>query len=268
MASAPGANTNVRSVTWAALLLSISGASANAQVAAGTAHDNQWHWDLSLPIWAPAIDGTMSFKGIPPQKVNAAFNDILHNLNFGLMGTVEARHNRLGLTGDVLYMSLEADVPTSGPILGQTNPRANIRALISEGFGFYRLVTTGSEPYNQGFADVILGARYFGMKAQIKGDAASSTERTFNFVDAMAGLRSYTPLGRTWGLRGRGDVATFGSDFTWSLEGSLAWRASQRWTIDGGYRVLDTDYDKGEGAERKILNMGIFGPVITIRFVS
>jgi hypothetical protein len=240
----------------------------NGQVAAGTANDNQWHWDLSLPAWAPAIDGRLSFSGIPDQKVKASFNDIVKNLDFALIGQVELRRNRLGFASDLLYMSLEADVPTSGPILGQTNPRANIKALIIEGFGFYRLATGGGAPDNQGFADVILGARYTGMQAQIKGDIASSTKRTFNFVDGLAGLRGYAGLGTTWGLRGRADLATFGSDITWNLESSLAWRASQRWTIDGGYRYLDIDYDKGQGSERKLLKLKIFGPVITFRFVS
>jgi len=249
------------------LVISAAGA-ADSQVIAGTANDNQWHWDLSLPAWAPAIDGTISFSGIPPQHVKASISDIVKNLDFALIGHVEARRNRLGLGGDVLYMSLEADVPTSGPILGQTNPRANVKALIVEGFGFYRLVTAGSSPNNMGYADAILGARHVGMQAQIKGDQASSSERKFSFVDGLAGLRGYGGFGEKWGLRGRVDVATFGSDATWNFEGSLAWRASRRWTIDGGYRSLDIDYDKGQGSERKILNLKIFGPVITFRFVS
>jgi hypothetical protein len=243
-------------------------AAANAQVAAGTENDGQWHWDLSLPAWGPAIDGTISFAGIPPQKVHAPLSDILHNLNFALIGQVEGRRNRLGFSSSLLYMSLEADVPTSGPILGQTNPRANIKALIVDGVGFYRLVTTPGEPGNLGFVDVLLGARYVGMEAQIKGDQASSSKRTFNFIDGLAGVRGYAGFGRRWGLRGRVDAATFGSDLTWNLEGSLAWRASQRWTIDGGYRSLDIDYDKGEGSDRKILDLKISGPVITFRFVS
>ncbi|MFL5479244.1 MAG: hypothetical protein ACJ8AF_04135 [Gemmatimonadaceae bacterium] len=250
------------------LVAAVSAPRANGQMAAGTANDNQWHWDLSLPAWGPAIDGTISFSGIPPQKVEASLSDIVKNLNFALIGQAEGRRNHLGFGSNLLYMSLEADVPTSGPILGQTNPRANVKALIAEGFGFYRLTTSGSEPYNQSFADLILGARYVGMQAQIKGDAASSSKRTFNFVDGLAGVRGYAGLGKTWGLRGRVDVATFGSDVTWNLEGSLAWRASQRWTIDGGYRSLDIDYDKGQGTDRKILNLKIFGPVITFRFVS
>jgi len=258
---------NQRSWLGVAFVTVFIAGAAGAQVVAGTENDNNWHWDLSLPVWGPAIDGTVSFSGIPPQKVHSSFNDILHNLNFGLLGQVEARHNHLGLGANLLYMSLEADIPTSGPILGQTNPRANIKALINEAFGFYRLATTGSEPDNRGFVDVILGARYVGMQAQIKGDAASSSKRTFNFIDGLVGLRGYTGFGKTWGLRGRVDVATFGSDVTWNLEGSLAWRASQRWTIDGGYRALDIDYDKGNGSDRKIMDLKISGPVITIRFV-
>ena len=252
----------------AVLIAGLSAVSASAQVLAGTDHDNRWHWDLSLPAWAPAMDGVVSFKGIPDQKVKASFNDIVKNLDFAFIGHVEARRNQLGFATDLLYMSLEAKVPTSGPILGQTNPRANIKALIIEGFGFYRLATFGGEPNNQGFADLIFGARYTGMQTQIKGDVASSTKQKFNFVDGMAGLRGYAGLGKKWGLRGRVDVATFGSDITWNLESSLAWRASQRWTFDGGYRYLDIDYDKGQGSDRKVLKLKIFGPVITFRYFT
>src|SRR5205823_7248531 len=126
-------NQRARAVAFLSVFVgSVSAAAADAQVAAGTSHDNQWHWDLSLPAWAPAIDGTMSFSGIPPQHVKASISDIVKNLNFALIGQAEARRNHIGLGTNVLYMSLEAAVPTSGPILGQTNPRANVKALIVE----------------------------------------------------------------------------------------------------------------------------------------
>lgn len=242
-------------------------AATKGQASAATANDNLWHWDLSLPVWGPSIDGTVSFGGIPEQHIEAPFSPLIKYVNFALIGEVEVRRNRLGFGTDVLYAALEADVPTSGPILGQTNPRANVKELIVEGFGFYRLATTGGEPDNQGFADVIYGARYSGMQTQIKGDRTSSSKRTFNFVDGFAGVRGYTGFGKTWGARGRADLATFGSDLTWNLEGSVAWRASQRWTIDGGYRYMDIDYDKGQGSERKIFKVKMHGPVFTFRFV-
>lgn len=242
-------------------------AETKGQASAATANDNQWHWDLSLPVWGPSIDGTVSFGGIPEQHIEAPFSPLIKYVNFALIGEVEVRRNRLGFGTDVLYAALEADVPTSGPILGQTNPRANVKELIVEGFGFYRLATTGGEPDNQGFADVIYGARYSGMQTQIKGDRTSSSKRTFNFVDGFAGVRGYTGFGKTWGARGRADLATFGSDLTWNLEGSLAWRVSHSWTIDGGYRYMDIDYDKGQGSERKIFKVKMHGPVFTFRFV-
>jgi len=241
--------------------------STSGQVSAGTDNDNRWHWDLSLPAWGTSIDGTVSFGGIAEQHIEAPFSDILKNVNLAFVGHVEARRNQFGFGTDVLYAALEADIPTSGPILGQTNPRANVKELIAEGFGFYRLATMGSEPDNLGFADVIFGARYSGMKTQIKGDRTSSSDRTFNFVDGLAGVRGYAGLGKSWGARGRADLATFGSDLTWNFEGSLAWRASHRWTIDGGYRYMDIDYDKGEGSERKIFKVKMHGPVFTFRFV-
>src|SRR4051812_21361502 len=132
---------NQRAWSCAALLSVVSFAlpssPTDAQVGAGTpADDNGWHWEFSLPVWAPAIDGTMSFNGIPEQKVKASLRDIVENLDFALIGQVEVRRNRLGFASNLLYMSLEADVPTSGPILGQANPRANVKALIVVSFGF------------------------------------------------------------------------------------------------------------------------------------
>jgi hypothetical protein len=47
------------------------------------------------------------------------------------------------------------------------------------------------------------------------------------------------------------DIAGFGSDLTWNLEGDLAFLASRYWTIGAGWCYMDIDYDGGEGIERR-----------------
>lgn len=67
-----------------------------------------------------------------------------------------------------------------------------------------------------------------------------------DWLDAMAGVKGRVPLGSRAALLGRADVAGFGSNLTWNLEGDLAFHASQHWTIGAGWRYMDFDYDNGE----------------------
>jgi hypothetical protein len=79
-------------------------------------------------------------------------------------------------------------------------------------------------------------------------------------VDALAGFKGRAPLGSKLSILGRIDIAGFGSDLTWNLEGDLAFLASQHWAFGAGWRYMDIDYDKGEGIERKQLQLAYSGP--------
>lgn len=250
----------------AVVMVCLAAAGAQAQSAAASADDGQWRFEASLPLWGAGLDGTVSFRSIPEQQVTASFSDVISNFDVGVLGHFEARRNRFGFGIDLLYLNLGADIVTSGPILGLLDPQADLRQLTTEGFVFYRLAKGGSHAGNQGFADLIVGARYYGVRSQIRGDTFEGTRRTFDFVDGMAGLRGYAPLGSRLGLRARADVAGFGSSVTWNLEGYLGFLLSERWSIDAGYHYLDIDYDKGEGLDRKVYQMETKGPVLTVRF--
>ena len=68
------------------------------------------------------------------------------------------------------------------------------------------------------------------------------------------------PLGSKLSLLGRTDLAGFGSNLTWNLEGDLAFLASQHSTIGAGWRHMDIDYDAGVGIERRLLDAAYSGP--------
>jgi hypothetical protein len=61
-------------------------------------------------------------------------------------------------------------------------------------------------------------------------------------------------------LLGRGDIAGFGSKFTWNLEGDLAFLLSEHWSLGAGWRYFDIDYDKGEGRDRELFQVAFNGP--------
>jgi hypothetical protein len=90
--------------------------------------------------------------------------------------------------------------------------------------------------------------------------ATAGDELVFDWVDAMTGVRFRAPLGSRVAFIGRGDVAGFGSKFTWNLEGDLAIALSQHWTTGAGWRHLSIDYDKGTGQDRKVMDVAYDGP--------
>jgi hypothetical protein len=81
-----------------------------------TGPDETWHFAVSPYLWFPGVHGTavglrgngLSFRASP--------GDLLSNARFGLMGAVEARRKRVLVSGDLLWIRLEADKAI--PVLG------------------------------------------------------------------------------------------------------------------------------------------------------
>lgn len=96
-----------------------------------------------------------------------------------------------------------------------------------------------------------------------KGTASiAGSDKSLDWVDALAGARFRLPLGRRLGLHGRADIAGFGSDFTWNVLGGLEVALGERSKLGAGYRYMDADYDKGEGLDRRIWEMTYQGPYL------
>jgi opacity protein-like surface antigen len=114
------------------------------------------------------------------------------------------------------------------------------------------------------YVDLLAGARYMKNRANLSvernGDAIAETERTLDWVDALVGARFRLALGEKLGAHGRADIAGFGSDFSWNVQGGLEVRLGEHWRTGAGYRYFDVDYDKGEGLERRIWRITYQGP--------
>ena len=85
-------------------------------------------------------------------------------------------------------------------------------------------------------------------------------------MDALAGVKFRAPLGSRLSILGRADVAGFGSNVTWNLEGDLAFLASPHWSIGAGWRYMDIDYDAGEGIERRQIDLAYSGPRVWVAY--
>jgi len=245
------------------VLVASSPALLQAQAKTDTAMDGSWHFRLMPYFWATGIDGSASVFGVTEVPLEASFSDIISNFDIGLLGHFEARKDRLGFGADLMYLNLGADVPPTRPILGRLDLGADVRQFVTEGFVFYRPVSGGRE--GAGYLDVLAGLRYNGTRTQLtatgtQGASLQSTKLTFDWVDALAGARFRVPLGTRAGLTGRGDLATFGSELTWNVQGGLDLALGKRWATGIDYRLMDIDYDKGDGLDHRIYNMRYSGP--------
>lgn len=249
-----------RFVTLAVLAAAASGpAAASAQTSAATVMDGRWHFFAAPYLWASGLSGTVGVNGIVAVPVDLSFGDAMENLDFALLGRFEGRKDRVGFGLDVAYLNLGVDV--AGPLSGQLALGADVRSLTGEGIFTYRVASNEAKGT---FVDLLAGARYMknrgGLSLERDGDAIAGTEQTLDWVDALAGARVRVGLGDRLALHGRADVAGFGSDFSWNLQGGFEVRLGERWKTGAGYRYLDVDYDEGEGLERRIWQVSYQGP--------
>ena len=244
-------------------------APAWAQEGPRTSMDDKWHMTVAPYFWSTGLKGTVSMKGPLEVPVDVSFSDIWDNLDIAVLGRLEGRKNRVGFIADASYLDLGASVASDRPILGQLDLKADVRSLIAEGLVFYRAAAGGS---NGGASlDVFGGVRYFGTSSQLKGKRLdgsdlSSTKQTIDWVDGLAGARFHVPLGSWAGLHGRGDIAGFGSRFSWNLQGGVDLALGKRWALGAGYRHLDVDYDKDDAGESQLFRIEFDGPYSFVSF--
>ena len=243
-----------------AVLLAVPAA---AQASAAAADDSKWHFALTPYVWGMSAKGTVSFKGIPEQPVEASFGDIVSNLNFGFLGRTEGRKGRVGFATDLTYMNLGAKIPVR-EVLQRFEPEVDMRQFAGEAVGFYRAHRGANARGRSGHLDVLAGARYNAVSSRLQGAEFDGTRRSLAWVDAVAGVRFAAPMGARWTLSGRGDVAGFGSKLAWQLMGDVWYELSPRWALGAEYRYIDTDYDKGTGTDRKLWRVVNQGPGILV----
>jgi len=257
--------TSMRGLAIAAALVVTAAVPASAQTRPTSAMDDRWHFNVAPYMWMSGIKGDVSVAGLPTVPVEATFSDIWDNFDFGLAGRFEGRKNRFGFGLDFTYNNLGVPVASSAPVVGSLGLKADVRQLFTEGFAFYR-VAQGGRVDNPAHLDVLVGARYTGTRTRLTAETSAGVQydgrsQDLDWFDAMAGLKFRAPLGSRVAVLGRGDVAGFGSNVTWNLEGDLAFLASQHWTVGAGWRYMDIDYDNGgQGIDFRQFSLAYNGP--------
>ena len=122
--------TNVLKVGLAALVVSASFlASATATAADVNMYDGQWHYDLTLYGWLPALTSDLNFTlpngATASPSVTVKPKNYISDLHFGFMGAGSARKENWALFTDIIYAdigSLNSKVKTAVLTISAARP--------------------------------------------------------------------------------------------------------------------------------------------------
>ncbi len=205
-------------------------------------------------LWAAGLDGRISpFRRAPTIGIEKSFSDVLDGLEFGGFVNLWLRRGQFVFSGDVMYVStrdghafgplppLPVPVPPGTVVEGRIDSR-QASATLQAG---YRVVDTGDFTL-----DALAGLRAWRLSNDVTvgalGVSRSYGER-FDWVDPVVGMRAFRRLSGDWSLQAQLDVGGLGvgSDSTWSALATVNYVAGDRFSVSGGYKVLDVDYDHG-----------------------
>lgn len=236
----------------AACLLAAALLTTTAAKAQQDSPDSAWQFEATPYLWASAMEGDVQAGPLPQIDVDMSFSDIVENLDFGLMGTFEARKDRLGIMLDGLYMNVSdsATATRTGPGPVGAPLSVNADARIKQALLSAALAWRASEGATT--VDFVGGARYSRIDASASIDGSLFGQTGFvdrdgdkSWWDPYVGTRLLHRLGERWTLVGYGDIGGFGlgSEFTWHALAGLNYAFSPTVTAKFGYRYIDVDYD-------------------------
>jgi hypothetical protein len=203
---------------------------------------DKWHFTLAPYLWLAGIKGTVGARGLTTD-IDPSVSDILNALNFGFMGTFEARKNRLMLITDLIYLSIEQTKATSGPLFSSL--KVNQKTFMLSPVAGYRLASNDTASL-----DAIVGVRFWHMSTRLEAApkllAGRVEESSKNWADVIGGLRGQAHLGRIFSVLGRGDFGGGGADYSYQLFGGVGVDVGKSVTLIVGYRDLYIKYTRGD----------------------
>lgn len=204
---------------------------------------------VSLYIWGAGMKGNIG-NAAGGSPVDVSFDDILDNMESGIMFNYRGKGDKWALGIDYIYLDLlpTSDVPPATVSLRQTVTEMSVGYEVQQGL------------------EVLAGFRYIDirMNATINiQPAPPPTTGSDAWFDPIVGLDYRRTLSDNWQFYGRGDIGGFGvgSDLTWQLAGYFGYKPSENWNLFAGYRHIDFDY-KSDNEKKFFYDIAISGPLI------
>jgi opacity protein-like surface antigen len=251
----------------AAALLAAPAIAADAETAPPetmAAPGSVWTYTVEPYFWGAGLSGSVGVKGLGPADVDVDFSEIFNHIDWSpppVMFAGEVRNGRYALFTDFIYLGLEADGTSPGP-LALFSAQANMKQVIWTFGGSYRVVDDGAATL-----DILAGGRlwYLDTDLTLTGPfAVHEASGSKTWVDPLIGVAGGVDLGSGFGLHGEADVGGFGAaaDIDWQVQGTLEYRYNDSITLEVGYRYLAVDYD----VDGFVFDVAMQGPILGAKF--
>ncbi len=228
-----------------------------------------WEFQAALNLWAPAIKG----ESATGADIDITLSDVVDNLDFTLMSTVDAKKGKWMFMVDVLYMDLEdssnTNVINTIPLQLDVD-NIELKAWVVTPMVAYKVVNS-----NRLSLYLLAGARYFWLEGNLKYTKREGilTPVTTNFSDTssghvwdgIVGTRGAVTLDDKWYLPFHFDVGTGDTDLTWQAYAGVGYKFSNI-DITAGYRHLDWDFDDDGTFGAALNDLYITGPMVGIKY--
>ena len=223
------------------------------------AKPDDWHFLVGLNGWAPSISGTLTIRGNVQIPYDVSISDLLHHLKMIVPLGFQAQKGDFGGNVNVFYAKVGGTPLQAGLPAEPINASVDVRQMILEGFGFWRLAH--GDAGNPWSIELIGGVRYWDTNARIETDVTDTSGKTIDWADGFGGLRVEMPLTSSISILGRGDMGAGGAKRDWSASGDLALRLGKGWVGGAGYRTVQVDFDKSDVlGTRRVFDMAYSGP--------
>jgi hypothetical protein len=232
-----------------------------------------WQFGLTIPLWAPQIDGNATVRG-HQENVKVNFNTLRQHLDAVFSTAVEAHKGKFSIYGDVGYMKFSISQSHVGPDgHAHVNSWAGLKFLDSDLAGGYQLIKTESEhPF---ILEGTAGVRYWYASMPVSfSDANGNTlfagSKTWNLVDPVIGFRGSQYFTQKFHLdfaaNGGGFNISHNTDWTWGASGELTYDFVKWFSLSAGYQALALDEAEGSGASKNGVNVIFNGVLVAATF--
>lgn len=262
-----GGRTSGIAVLTAGLLSAGAALAADPETGQPPLGASEWIVQVTPYLWASGLEGNISpFRRAPTIHVDVPFADVWDSLNFGGFANVWAQRGRFVISGDLMYVNL-SDAEVIGPLPNLAPDFAIDAELDTVQFyaalqGGYRIIDTSQFTF-----DVLAGGRLWYISNDVTVRYAGyslSRGEDFGWFDPLVGARAFYNITDKVSVMGQADLGGFGvgSEFTWSVVGTVNYVFNENWSASAGYKYLSVDYDD----DGYVFDVDMAGPVLGVTY--
>jgi hypothetical protein len=222
---------------------------------------------VGIYVFGSDISGKTKVGNIT-SDVDVSFNDILENLDMGLMAFIDHRRGKWSFIADVFYADISAgNTKTVNPST-TVKLDVGVKHLLVEGFVGYRVLEQDYRNAQLGI-DLLAGARYnkielgFEAKASQLGTTfAASRSPDEDWLDGVIAIRMQYGQARGWGASAWADIGEGSDSDSYQLMGKVNYRFDNKVNLFGGYR----HYSFRNDSSRVEVDLDYSGPIVGVSY--